>query len=133
MHRLIHSIISLTIIIITIMGKRISIYCLSLTIRILNQSKIKDIRLSNRLGIFKDMNQNNKVRKLFQWSSQNKIYRPINPISQNHIPNSIKLTLSLKLYNSNHKFYHQVDFNREIRYNIANITISAGKNVENSM
>lgn len=115
------------------MGKRISIYCLSLTIRILNQSKIKDIRLSNRLGIFKDMNQNNKVRKLFQWSSQNKIYKPINPISQNHIPNSIKLTLSLKLYNSNLKFYHQVDFNREIRYNIANITISAGKNVENSM
>lgn len=133
MHRLIHSIISLTITIITIMGKRISIYCLSLTIRILNQSKIKDISLSNRLGIFKDMNQSNKVRKLFQWSSRNKIYRPINPISQNHIPSSIRLTLSLKLYNSNLKFYHQVDFNREIRYNIANITISAGKNVENSM
>jgi hypothetical protein len=55
MHRLIPNITSLTITIITIMVKRISISYLNLTIKIYSKSKMKDIRLSNRLGILKDM------------------------------------------------------------------------------
>ena len=73
MHRLIPNIISLTITIITIMEKRISIFYLNLTIRILSKSKMKDIKLSNHLEILRDMNQSNKVRKLSLWSSLSKI------------------------------------------------------------
>lgn len=54
------------------MVKRISIYYLNLTIKIYSKSKMKDIKLSNRLGIRKDTNQNNKARKLSLWSSRSK-------------------------------------------------------------
>lgn len=133
MHKLIPNIISLTITIITIMEKRISIYCLSHIIKIFNQNKMKDIKLSNHLGTHKDMNQNNKVRKPYLWSNQSKMYRLINLINQTHIHSNIRLSLSLKIDNSRLKIYHQVGFNKGIRYNIASIMIYAGKSVENSM
>lgn len=54
------------------MVKRISIYYLNLTIKIYNKNKMKDIKLSNLLGILRDTNQNNKVRKQSLWSSRSK-------------------------------------------------------------
>lgn len=133
MHRLIPNIISLTITIITIMVKRISISYLNLTIKIYSKSKMKDIRLSNRLGILKDMIQNNKARKLSLWSSQSKSQKLISLINRSRMPSTIRLKLSLKIDNNNLKIYHRVDFNKGIRYSTASIMIYVGKSVESSM
>ncbi len=133
MHRLIPNITSLTITIITIMVKRISISYLNLTIKIYSKSKMKDIRLSNRLGILKDMIQNNKARKLSLWSSQSKSQKLISLINRSRMPSTIRLKLSLKIDNNNLKIYHRVDFNKGIRYSTASIMIYVGKSVESSM